>query len=243
MHPALNILYEDNHLLVVVKPSMLPTQGIAESESSAVIQLKDYLRHKWSKPGNVYLGVVSRLDAWVSGVIVFAKTSKAAARLNQQFRSRTCRKTYLALVPDQPALSDSGILENWLSKNESTHRMEVRVPGETERKSACKKGDYEKALHARLAYETLSRRGGIRVLGIELGTGRKHQIRVQLAAAGCPLLGDRKYGSQRDFPIGIALHSFRLQITHPTTKEPLEFKAAPPDYWQLERFNLNWTSI
>jgi 23S rRNA pseudouridine1911/1915/1917 synthase len=227
------ILYEDNHLLVVAKPAMLSTQGVDAKSSSLVTQLKEYLRVKYKKHGNVFLGVVSRLDSWVSGVIVLARTSKAAERLNQQFRDRTCRKTYLCLVPDSSELAQTGILENWVLKHDASQRMVV-LHGQ--------RANCEGQL-ARLSYRTLAVHRGERLLAIELETGRKHQIRVQLSAAGCPILGDRKYGSHKSFPVGIALHSYRLEISHPTTKLPLNFKTEPPQYWNLDRFDVNWNEV
>lgn len=230
------ILYEDNHLLVVVKPAMLPTQGVEPNASSLVTQMKEYLRVKYKKPGNVFLGVVSRLDSWVSGVIVLARNSKAADRLNQQFRDRTCRKTYLCIVSDDSKISHSGTLKDWLVKHEAAQRMIV-----VRDREARAKGQQRQL--AQLNYRTVGSSAGTRLLAIELQTGRKHQIRVQLASAGCPILGDRKYGSSKSFPLGIALHSFRLEILHPTTRLPMNFQALPPDYWNLKRFQVNWDEV
>lgn len=221
-----NILYEDNHLLVVDKPAMLATMGIAEGEESLVEILKRYLKRKYNKPGNVYLGVVSRLDSWVSGVIIFARTSKAAERLNRQFRDRTCSKTYMAIIPDVVGFPERGRLENCVGKNESLQRMVVVPSGKSKAEARL----------ATLSYKTLSRNDNKRLVEIELETGRKHQIRVQFSAMGCPILGDRKYGSKLDFPRGIALHSFRLRLEHPTTKAPLDFEVTPPGYWKLTQF-------
>ncbi len=217
--PPLTVLYEDNHLLVVNKPAGLPTQGVAEGTPSVLTRAKAYLKQKYNKPGNVYLGVVSRLDAAVSGVLVLARTSKAAARLTEQFQGGSVRKIYQALV-EQPPDPPAGELSHWLLKNEKRRRIEV-VPPRT-------KG----AQHARLCYRTLQRRPGRTLVEIELFTGRKHQIRVQLAAIGCPILGDRKYGSRRP-PAGeaIALAAVRLTLAHPTTKQPLTIESPPPAEW------------
>jgi 23S rRNA pseudouridine1911/1915/1917 synthase len=214
--PPLPVLYEDNHLLVVNKPAGLPTQGVVEGVASVVTAARAYLKQKYKKPGNVYLGVVSRLDSSVSGVLVLARTSKAAARLNEQFRERTARKVYWAIVeapPDPP----SGELVDWLKKDERKQRMTV-VP----RHSIG-------AQRAKLAYRTIESKTGCCLVEVELETGRKHQIRLQLAEAGCPILGDRKYGSRREFPGGIALHAHELTIEHPTTKQALRFEAPPPE--------------
>lgn len=219
-------------MLVVDKPPLIATMGAGKSEESLVEVLKDYLRRKYQKPGNVYLGVVSRLDALVTGVIVFARTSKAAQRLNQQFRDRSCQKTYLAIVPDSADFNETGRLENYLIKNEAQHCMTILS-------SAHQRGvSNVEAQFASLAYRTLGLSGVYRLLEIELETGRKHQIRVQMSAAGCPILGDQKYGSKAKFAKGIALHSYRLRIEHPTKKETLDFEAQPPEYWKLSRFGL-----
>jgi 23S rRNA pseudouridine1911/1915/1917 synthase len=214
------VLYEDNHLLVVNKPAGLPTQGVTEGMPSALARAKAYLKQKYKKPGNVYVGVVSRLDAAVSGVLVLARTSKAAARLSEQFRDGSVRKVYHALV-EQPPDPPAGELSHWLLKSEKLRRIEV-VPPRT-------KG----AQHARLSYRTLRRQAGRALVEIELHTGRKHQIRVQLAAIGCPILGDRKYGSRRPFAgEAIALCAVRLTLSHPTTKETLTIESPPPAEWQ-----------
>jgi 23S rRNA pseudouridine1911/1915/1917 synthase len=213
--PPLPVLYEDNHLLVVNKPAGLPTQGVVEGVASVVTAAKAYLKRKYDKPGNVYLGVVSRLDSSVSGVLVLARTSKAAARLNEQFRERTARKLYWAIVvspPDPP----SGELVDWVKKDERKQRM-IIVP----RHSIG-------AQRAKLSYRTIQEQAERCLVEVQLETGRKHQIRLQLAEAGCPILGDRKYGSRRAFPGGIALHARELSIEHPTSKQSLRFEAPPP---------------
>ena len=216
--PALEFLYEDNHLLVVNKPSGLPTQGVGDEEPSAIKLAKDYLKRKYKKPGNVYLGVVSRLDAAVSGVLVLARTSKAAARLSEQFRERTTRKVYWAIV-DKPPKQNEATLTDWLKKDEKTQRMVVAPPHAIG------------AQKARLTYHVLKQFPTGALLEIELETGRKHQIRVQLAHYGSPILGDRKYGSRHPFPAGIALHARKLEIAHPVKKETLTFSAAVPKSW------------
>lgn len=214
--PPLPVLYEDNHLLVVNKPAGLPTQGVVEGVASVVTAAKAYLKQKYKKPGNVYLGVVSRLDSSVSGVLVLARTSKAAARLNEQFRERTARKLYWAIVesPPDPA---SGELVDWVKKDEKKQRM-----GVVSRHTIG-------AQRAKLAYKIVQSKTGGCLVEVELETGRKHQIRLQLAAAGCPILGDRKYGSRIPFPGGIALHARELTIEHPTTKQAMRFESPLPD--------------
>jgi len=215
----LTIIFEDNHLLVIVKPAGLATMGVAEGTPSAVTEAKRYLKQAYDKPGNVYVGVVSRLDAAVSGVLVFARTSKAAARLSEQFREAQPEKTYWAAVespPDPPA----GRLEHWVLKDDPHCCMTVVKPHT--------KG----AQRAKLAYRSLSKLKGGALLEVLLETGRKHQIRLQLAEIGCPILGDKKYGSSKLFPAGIALHARRLAIDHPTLKTRLEFVAPLPVAWR-----------
>jgi 23S rRNA pseudouridine1911/1915/1917 synthase len=211
----LEVLFEDNHLLVVNKPAGLPTQGVVEGAASVVTAAKAYLKAKHKKPGNVYLGVVSRLDASVSGVLVLARTSKAAARLSEQFRERQVQKVYWALV-EQPPDPAEGELIDWVKKDERKQRMAV-VSRHT-----------VGAQRARLSYRTLHKGGGSCIVEIRLDTGRKHQIRLQLSHLGCPILGDRKYGSRKTLTGGIALHARRLELVHPVSKEPLRFEAPVP---------------
>lgn len=216
--PPLEILYEDNHLLVVNKRAGIATMGVTEDEPSVARQAKEYLKQKYHKPGNVYLGVVSRIDALVSGVLVFARTSKAAARLSEQFRERETSKIYWAIVERLPR-AESSQLTHWLRKDERLQRMVVTAP------------HAEGAQQAVLNYRPLQKLAMGELLEIELLTGRKHQIRLQLATVGAPILGDKKYGSGKPFASGIALHSRRLQIVHPVLKEPLEFVAPLPLTW------------
>ncbi len=215
----LRILYEDNHLLAVLKPPGLPTQGAAAGNPSVVSLAKQYLRSKYRKPGNVYLGVVSRLDAPVSGVVVLARTSKAAARLSEQFRSRSVKKVYWAIVEgrvDPPAAE----LVDRLAKNERTQRVEIVPKGRS--------GGQE----ARLSYRTLKKFRASTLLEIELNTGRKHQIRVQLAARENAIVGDRKYGAKTKFADGIPLHCRQLVLEHPVKRAKLELVAPVPTAWK-----------
>ena len=218
----LEVVYEDNHLLIVNKPAMLPTMGVAEGENSLVTLAKQYLKQKYQKPGNVYLGVVSRLDSWVSGVIVLARTSKSAARLNAQFAKSSVKKVYWAIVAGEAP--QNGELENWVLKNDSRRRM------------FCVDRNQTGAKQARLRFECIESRSDCSLVEIELLTGRKHQIRVQMAEAGMSILGDRKYGSTKPFTKGIALHSRCLELTHPTQKTELRFDVPPPSYWDLHQF-------
>ncbi len=218
----LEVLFEDNHLLVVNKPARLPTMGVAETEPSLLKLAKEYIREKFQKPGNVYLGIVSRLDTPVTGVTVLARTSKAAARLSEAFRERRVKKLYWAVVAGE-LNETSGTLEHYLRKDERHRRVHVTHAAAPD------------AQLARLRYRLLKRMGNFSLLEIELETGRKHQIRVQLAKLGCSIVGDRKYGSQHEFSRGIALHARELVIEHPVRDEKLTFVAPLPMAWRDDR--------
>ncbi len=215
----LEVLYEDNHLLVVNKPAMLPTMGVAESKPSLLKIAKAYIREKYQKPGNVYLGIVSRLDTPVTGVTILARTSKAAARLSEAFRERRVQKLYWAVVVGE--LSEPmGTLEHYLRKDERHRKVHVTHSSAPE------------AQLARLRFRALNSSAGYKLLEIELETGRKHQIRVQLAKHGFPIIGDHKYGSYRSFPKGIALHARQLVVSHPVQDEIMKFVAPVPASWR-----------
>jgi 23S rRNA pseudouridine1911/1915/1917 synthase len=216
------VLYEDNHLLVVVKPPGIPTQGAPGKTDSVVTLARRYLQQKYRKPGKAYLGVVSRLDAPVSGVVVLARTSKAARRLSEQFRLRKVRKRYWALVEGVPRPANGECID-WLEHDERHRRVRVVEPGTP------------RGQEARLSYRCLKTRSGISLLEVELQTGRKHQIRAQLARRGWPIVGDRHYGSRRPFVGGIALHARSLTLIHPTRGESVEFVAPVPGGWSLAR--------
>jgi 23S rRNA pseudouridine1911/1915/1917 synthase len=216
--PLLDVLYEDNHLLALNKPAMLATMGVEADRPSVLSAAKEYLRKKYQKPGNVYVGIVSRLDGPVTGVVLLAKTSKAAARLSEAFRSRTVRKIYWAAVEGEAA-PVSGELEHYLRKDERHRKVHVTHAGA------------DGAQHARLAYRTLQSAGGLTLLEVEPETGRKHQIRVQLAKAGWPIVGDSKYGGREAFGSGIALHARALELEHPVRHEPLRIEAPLPRAW------------
>jgi 23S rRNA pseudouridine1911/1915/1917 synthase len=214
----MQVLYEDNHLLAISKPPGLATQGAAIGRDSVVAWARQYLKERYDKPGNVYVGVVSRLDAAASGVVLLARTSRAAGRLAGQFRERQVKKTYWALVQGNPP--SAGSCEDWLAPDEPRRRMQIAAV---------------RAPEAQLARLHFRRRGSIpggAWLEIELETGRKHQIRLQLAHRGWPILGDRKYGCRRPFSDGIALHARRLIVEHPVRHEPLELVAPPPETWR-----------
>ena len=209
----MNILYEDNHVIALVKPPGLATMGLPDGQETLLTQTKKYLKEKYAKPGEVYLGVVSRLDVPVSGVVLFARTSKAAARLNEQFREHTVEKIYAALVEGTITPPEAECVD-YLCEDDR-HRKVFR--------SQSGKGK-----EARLCYRKLQQVGQCSLLEIELETGRKHQIRMQLSARGFPIRGDIKYGAKMSFPGGIALHAWKLTFSHPTTKERIELTAPLP---------------
>ena len=216
------VLYEDNHLLVVDKPAGLATVGTTD-RPSLYRWAGAYLKQKYHKPGSVFVGIVSRLDTVTSGVVVLARTSKGAARLSEQIRQSRMRKEYLAVVEGHLA-DDSGEWSEWLIKDDRAHRMRVAA------------SQSPAAQLARLRFAVLARGGNGATaytrVQVELLTGRKHQIRVQMAAAGHPVWGDRKYAAVTPaVGRGIALHSSLLELEHPTRRESLRFEAPPPPSW------------
>jgi 23S rRNA pseudouridine1911/1915/1917 synthase len=215
----LPVLYEDNHLLVVNKPPLLATMGAKPGQPSVHALAADYLKKKYNKPGNVFVGIVSRLDAAASGVLVLARTSKAARRLSEQIRHRTTTKDYLAVVQGRlPTSSNFRTVVHHLKKCDSEHRMKV-----------C--GEKDAGSHyARLDYRCILTRDTRSVIAVRLDTGRKHQIRVQMAAMGLPILGDVKYGSSQACPRGIALHCYSYKLQHPTLRTPIRF-CSEPNHW------------
>jgi len=210
---ALRVVYEDNHCLAVIKPAGLLTAGDRTGDVSLVDQVRDYLRAKYNKPGNVFVGVVHRLDRPVAGVVLFARTSKAAARLSEQFRAGRVEKVYQALVEGRVTRREGDLVDRLVKD----HRTNVV------RRSAQ---DEPSARESRLYFRRLKRTADATLLEIRPQTGRSHQIRVQLAAMGHPIVGDRKYGSKRPFEEGIALRAVQLTFEHPTTKQAITVEAA-----------------
>lgn len=213
----IDIVYEDNHLLVAVKPPNVPSQEDASGDRDLLSILKQDLKVRYNKPGNVYLGLVHRLDRPVGGLMVFAKTSKAASRLSEAVRTRSIEKQYWAVVHGKPqALQDR--LEHYLLKDSRTNTVSV-VPAAT-----------PGAKQALLSYEVLETVGNLSLISVKLETGRPHQIRVQLSHIGCPIYGDQRYGAAVNKKgQQIALWSYQLRLMHPVRKEPLSFTSPPPN--------------
>jgi 23S rRNA pseudouridine1911/1915/1917 synthase len=212
------ILYEDNHLIAVNKLPSEIVQGDKTGDEPLGEPVKRYLAAKYNKPGEVFLGVIHRLDRPVSGVVLFARTSKALERMNEQFRERETAKTYWAVVERKPAESE-GTLIHWLKKNEKQNKSYASL---TETKGS---------LRCELSYKLIASSDRYFLLEVKPVTGRHHQIRVQLAAMGCIIKGDLKYGAKRSNPDGsIHLHARKLEFAHPVTKESVSITApAPPD--------------
>ena len=210
MSQKIKIIYEDNHLLVVEKPINVPVQEDQSKDADLLNQLKDYLKRKYHKPGNVYLGLVHRLDRPVGGIMVFAKTSKAASRLSEQVRTHQFQKEYVAVVMGK--IEASGHLEDHLIKDKKKNIVRVDPSGK----------------QAVLDFRRLSYNDQMSLVLIHLKTGRSHQIRVQFSYHGYPLYGDQKYG--RDSKVGeqIALFAKSITFIHPTTKEKLTFSLPIP---------------
>lgn len=215
----MQLLHSDNHLLVVYKPGGLPVQADATGDPDLLTVAKAWVAQQFAKPGAVWLGLVHRLDRPARGVVVLARTSKAAARLSVQFRERSTEKTYRVVVHGQPQGPE--LLEHWLESDERGARTVQAGQGKL----------------ARLTWRLLATRGDLSLLEIDLETGRKHQIRCQLAAIGCPVLGDLRYGAKAPLPDrNIALLAARLTLDHPTTRERLTFDAPEPPGWPWAPF-------
>lgn len=212
------VLYEDNHCLAVFKPAGMLTMGDRTGDVTLVDLARQYLKEKYRKPGNVFLGVVHRLDRPVSGVVLFARTSKAAARLSKQFREGTVQKIYRAWVAGVPR-ELSGEFIDYVAKDARTNMVRRVEAGETG------------AQRASLKYRTLDRRGGQTLVEIRPATGRPHQIRVQLAAHGLPIIGDAKYGDRAHPAESIRLHAAKLRFRHPVQARDVSVTANHPLDW------------
>jgi 23S rRNA pseudouridine1911/1915/1917 synthase len=217
---SLSVLFEDNHLIAINKPAGLPVQGDSTGDTHLLDLVSDYLAAKYNKPGKAFVGLIHRLDRPVSGVVLLARTSKALTRMNEQFRNKSTRKIYHALVSETPD-KQAATLQHYLGKDSKTHRaLTYNQP---------KAGAKEAILH----YKVISKMGNHCLLEIELETGRFHQIRAQLSKTGLPILGDLKYGAGKPLPDrSIGLHARILEFEHPVTGEKIKLTAPYP--------NQNW---
>ena len=212
----MTVVYEDNHIIVVNKTSSEIVQGDKTGDTPLSETVKEYIKEKYAKPGNVFLGVTHRLDRPVSGLVVFAKTSKALSRLNDMFRLGEVKKTYWAIVKERPEDLE-GELTHWLVRNEKQNKSYAY---DKERPNSKK---------AILRYKLIGHSQNYHLLEVDLQTGRHHQIRCQLAKMGCPIKGDLKYGSPRSNPDGsICLHARRVTFVHPVSKELVDLVAPLP---------------
>lgn len=207
----INVIYEDNHLLVVEKPINIPTQEDNTKDKDLLTILKKYIKEKYNKPGNVYLGLVHRLDRPVGGIMVFARTSKAASRLSEQVRNKTFKKTYNAVVIGD--IENTGKLKDNLLKDEKRNIVKVEKNGK----------------EAILNFKKLNYKNNMSLVEINLETGRSHQIRVQMANHGYPLFGDQKYNKTAKVGEQIALFAKKIEFIHPTTNELLTFELDLPN--------------
>lgn len=213
----MQVIYEDNHIIIVSKRSGEIVQGDKTGDRTLADDVKQYIKEKYAKPGNVFLGVVHRLDRPVWGLVVFAKTSKALSRLNDMFRTGDVHKTYWAITQNCPAESEA-VLTDWISRNEKQNKSyayDHEVPGSKK---------------AMLHYKVIGRSDNYTLVEVNLMTGRHHQIRCQLANIGCPIKGDLKYGARRSNPDGsISLLARKIEFVHPVSKEKIYAEAPLPD--------------
>ncbi|MEG2413614.1 MAG: RNA pseudouridine synthase [Clostridia bacterium] len=215
-YKKLEVVFEDNHIIVVVKPQNIPSQGDASNDKDMLSIVKDYLVDKYNKPGEAYVGLIHRLDRPTGGVMVFAKTSKAAQRLCEEIKNGEFSKKYLCVCCGEPK-DKNATLVNYLKKNQAKNIVNV-VPMMT-----------EDAQRAELEYSVIDTIQGFSLVKVHLITGRSHQIRVQMAAIGCPLFGDQKYGADsKTFKHNLGLWSTEIRLVHPVTKENMTFIVHPP---------------
>ena len=208
------VIYEDNHILVVIKPQNLPTQADISGDEDLLTKLKSYIKQKYNKEGNVFLGLVHRLDRPTGGVMVFARTSKAAERLSEQIRNGEVDKTYFAVLEGTPKNKRYRLI-NYLKKDEKNNIVKIAPQYEDGAKEAI------------LDYQVLETKDSRSLVKVDLETGRSHQIRVQMAGIGCPVVGDQKYGKDAK-KCNLALWAAILRFTHPVTKKIMTFKVMPP---------------
>jgi len=211
----LKVIYEDNHIIVVLKPQNILSQGDETGDKSLLEMVREYIKITYNKPGNVYVGLIHRLDRPTGGVMVFAKTSKAASRLTEQMKNKSFSKKYLSVVIGKPKYKASR-LEHFLKKDEKNNIVRVATRGEANSKQAI------------LEYDTIKNVDKVSLLDVKILTGRSHQIRVQLSQIGNPIFGDVKYGGDvLAKGHNLALWAYELSFEHPTTKKPMTFKCMP----------------
>lgn len=206
----INVIFEDNHILVVDKPVNIPVQEDESKDKDLLNMLKEYLKEKYNKPGKVYLGLVHRLDRPVGGVMVFAKTSKAASRLSEQVRTHQFKKEYLVII-DNIIDKETDTLVDKLYKDETTNMVTIDPRGK----------------EAELSYQVIDKKDNKTLIKVDLKTGRSHQIRVQFASRDYPLYGDQRYNKKAIVGEQIALYAYKLSFYHPVTKELLSFESKP----------------
>ncbi len=213
----MDIIYEDNHIIVVNKTASEIVQGDKTGDTPLSEKVKAYLKEKYNKPGNVFVGVTHRLDRPVSGLVVFAKTSKALGRLNEMFKNHEVKKAYWAIVKERPRQEEQRLV-HYMTRNEKQN------------KAYAYDKEVKGSKQAVLSYRIISHSENYYLLEVELETGRHHQIRCQLAKIGCPIKGDLKYGFPRSNPDGsICLHARRIEFVHPVSKEPIKLEAPVPE--------------
>lgn len=221
----MKVLYEDNHLIAVHKPTGVLAQGDSTGDKSIMDEVKQYIKNKYKKPGDVFLGCIHRIDRVTSGVIVFARTSKALTRMNQLIKDRKIQKEYYAILeerPDQPAAK----LVHYLRKNHKANYVVATLDQRPETKKAV------------LSYELMAEMDSRYLVRVDLETGRPHQIRSQFSSIGCSILGDTKYGGTKDnaYKNGIYLHAHEVSFVHPVKKEPLRITSTPDNRAAWKQF-------
>ena len=221
----LNVLYEDNHIIVAVKPANIPSQADISGDIDMLTMVKEYVKKKYNKPGNVYIGLVQRLDRPVSGIMVFARTSKAASRLTNEIKEHKVKKTYLAVVRGLFNKKNGSLVNYIVKQNDNSSKITTKDKGKI----------------AKLKYEVISenKEKKLSLVRVNLETGRHHQIRVQLANIGHSLYGDQKYGTTGKNK-QIALWAYKLTIVHPTTKEEMTFTDYPEKIGIWKNFELEF---
>ena len=221
----LNVVYEDNHIIVVEKPVNIPSQGDKTNDVDMLTIIKHYLKEKYNKPGEVYLGLVHRLDRPTGGVMVFAKSSKAAARLSEQIVSGDFEKRYFAVLVGTPK-EEKATLTHYMKKNAVNNMVYVCAPS------------VQGAKFAELEYSVMETQNDLSLVDVRLHTGRSHQIRVQMNAIGTPVYGDMRYGGEKAKKGYLALWAYYLSFTHPVSKERMVFRVQPPkDNTPWNQFN------